>query len=151
MIWGFWQLECLALSSGVGLSWTGAPGALETPSAWAINMVGLAQYCGSWQLHGETSELPRNLQICCASLFYWHFITSTLRQIHLWKKGSAGVKSLLIEKLFCYTVPDISALCWYWVAGRIQHRENAAWGRLLLVGMRSFEWLRTYILGSSNY
>lgn len=103
--------------------------------------------------HGETSGLPRNLRLCCASLFFLHFIRSALRQIHPWKKGSAGIKikSLLTEKLFCYLISDISTLNCCWVAGRMQHGHSAALGRLLLVGMLFFEWLRTYILASSNY
>lgn len=80
----------------------------------AIAMVGLAQNCSSWQPHGETPGLPRNLQACYASLFYLHFIRIILIQIHLWKKESAGVKiNSLVGNLFCYTIPDTSALHQY--------------------------------------
>lgn len=77
----------------------------------AIAMVGLAQNCSSWQPHGETPGLPRNLQACYASLFCF---TLLYFYIHLWKKESAGVKiNSLVENLFCYTIPDTSALHQY--------------------------------------
>lgn len=77
----------------------------------AIAMVGLAQNCSSWQPHGETPGLPRNLQAYYASLFYF---TLLYFYIHLWKKESAGVKiNSLVENLFCYTIPDTSALHQY--------------------------------------
>lgn len=73
--------------------------------------------------YGKNSQLPRNLQDCCANLFYLHFIRSTLRQIHPWKRGSTGdkIKSFLIEKLFFYPFSAISTLC------SMNVWENTAW------------------------
>lgn len=63
------------------------------------------------RLQGYLETFKSAVQVC---------FTSTSSEVHQdkhthGKKGLAGVKikSLLIEKLFCYTVPDISILRWY--------------------------------------